>query len=117
MVPDSQEAGTVQQALMSASLQYSFDVLAQGQGGGRLPDFARPLIPIVEFTYAAPTRGGAAAHGTLAPGLIYSGEGYQVAVEALVPLTHASGTHMGAIAQLNLSLSMFGVAALSQPLF
>ncbi len=117
LVPDSQEAGSVQQALLSASLQYSFDVLAQGPAGGHLPDFVRPLIPIMEFTYAAPTKGGAAAHGTLAPGLIYSGEGYQVAVEALVPLTRASGTHVGAIAQLNISLSMFGVAALSRPIF
>jgi hypothetical protein len=57
------------------------------------------------------------AHGTLAPGLIYAGEGYQVAVEALVPLTRASGTHVGAIAQLNISLSMFGVAALTRPVF
>ncbi len=116
-VPDTQATSTVQQALLSASLQYSFDVLAQGQAGGGLPDLARPLIPIVEVTYAAPTRGGVAAHGTMAPGLIYSGEGFQVAVEALVPLTRASGTHVGAIAQLNLSLSVFGIAALSRPIF
>jgi len=111
LVPDSAAAGGVRQALVSASLQYSLDVLAGSDAGLRVPGFMRPLIPIVEFTYATP------AHGTLAPGLIYAGEGYQVAVEALVPLTRASGTHVGAIAQLNISLSMFGVAALTRPVF
>ncbi len=111
LVPDSAAAGGVRQALVSTSLQYSLDVLAGSDAGLRVPGFIRPLIPIVEFTYAMP------AHGTLAPGLIYAGEGYQVAVEALVPLTRASGTHVGAIAQLNISLSMFGVAALTRPVF
>ncbi len=109
--------GAERQALASISVQYSFDVLAAENANVRMPDHMRPLIPIVEFTYAQPVAGHAAAHGTLAPGLIYAGEGYQVAAEALVPLTRASGTHVGAIAQLNISLSMFGVAALARPVF
>jgi len=116
-VPDMQANGAVQQALLSASLQYSFAVLASTDPHIRLPEFVRPFIPIVEFTYAEPARGESAAHGTLAPGLIYSGDGYQLAAEALVPLTRASGTHVGAIAQLNISLSLFGAAALARPLF
>jgi len=112
LVPDSGRDGAVRQALLSASLQYSFDVLARSGGDVRVPGFMRPLIPIVEFSYATP----AAAHATLAPGLIYSGGGYQVAAEALVPLTRASGTHVGMIAQLNISLSVLGIAALTRPL-
>jgi hypothetical protein len=116
-VPDTQADGAVQQALFSASLQYSFDVLAGSNPRVRLPDVARPFIPIVEVTYAEPAGGGGKAHGTLAPGLIYSGGGYQLAAEALVPLTRASGTHVGAIAQLNISLGVFGIAGLARPLF
>lgn len=113
-VPDSPRRGAVQQALLSASLQYSFDV--PGAGGG-IPVLIRPLIPIMEATYAAPVQGQSAAHGILAPGLIYAGEGYQVAAEALLPLTRASGTHLGVIAQLNISLAIFGTRALTRPVF
>ncbi len=116
-VPDAQADGAVQQALLSASLQYSFDALAGSNPHIHLPAVMRPFIPIVEFTYAEPVRGGGLSHGTLAPGLIYSGAGYQLAAEALVPLTRVSGTHVGAIAQLNISLGLFGIAALARPLF
>jgi hypothetical protein len=117
VVPDTTSHGDVSQALVSASLQYSFDVLMDGVAPGHLPGFARPLIPIVEMTYAAPLQGQDSAHGFAAPGLIYAGEGFQLAVEALVPLTHASGTHVGAIAQLNISLSLLGYPMLARPIF
>jgi hypothetical protein len=117
LVPDSPVDGAVRQAVVSASLQYSLDVLAARDEDSHVPAFARPLIPVVEFAYAAPLGGNAASHATLAPGLIYSGEGYQVAAEALVPLTRATGTHIGAILQLNISLLMFGVPALTRPVF
>jgi len=117
LAPDTQAAGNVQHALFSASLQYSFNVLAGSNADVRLPGIMRPFIPIVEITYAEPVRGETAAHGTLAPGLIYAGDGYQLAAEALLPLTRASGTHVGVIAQLNVSLSVLGVSALARPLF
>ncbi len=61
--------------------------------------FAARLIPIVELTYSAPTSdGGDARQGYVAPGLIYVGDGYQLAAEALLPLTRASGTGVGVIA-------------------
>jgi len=113
LVPDE---GAVQQALLSASLQYSFNVLGEEPAGAGMPAFLRPFIPIVEYTSSLPTR-GAGARGLLAPGLIYAGEGFQLAAEALVPLTRAAGLHVGAIAQLNISLEMLGLPALARPLF
>jgi hypothetical protein len=53
----------------------------------------------------------------LAPGLIYAGNGYQLAAEALLPLTRESGTGVGAIAQLNLSFSTLGLGSIAKPLF
>jgi hypothetical protein len=101
--------------LLDASLQYSLGLLP----GDRMPDFVGRLIPLVEFTYTLPTTtsGAAARRGTLAPGLIHAGDGYQLAAEALVPLTRATGVHAGFVVQLNLSLGWLGWAALARPLF
>ena len=117
LVPDQGRQGDFQEALVSASLQYSFDVLSESQGGGQtLPRFLRAFIPIVEFSAALPTRSDGQT-SLLAPGLIYAGEGYQLAAEALVPLTKKAGTHTGFIAQLNISLESVGLHALARPLF
>lgn len=102
LVPDRATAS--QLLLLDASLQYSL---------GR-------FIPLVEFAYALPTTtasGSEARRGTVAPGLIYAGDGYQLAAEALIPLSHATGDHVGFVAQLNLSLRWLGWAALTRPLF
>jgi hypothetical protein len=119
LVPDRSAAPArdPQLLLLDASLQYSLGVLLAGRDA---PAFMGKLIPIVEFTYTLPTTdasGSDARRGTLAPGLIYAGDGYQLAVEALVPLTRATGTHVGIVGQLNLSLGWLGWAALTRPLF
>lgn len=110
--------GDPQLLLLDASLQYSMAVLFAGMGD--VPDVLHRLIPLTEITYALPTTapsGSQARRGTLSPGLIYTGDGYQLAAEALIPLTRATGTHVGAVAQLNLSLGWLGWAALTRPLF
>ncbi len=116
LVPDRDLNGSVERALTSASLQYSFDVLSNTQAGQSLPGFLRPFIPIVEWSSTLPTRGGE-PNTLLAPGLIYAGEGYQLAAEALIPLTKQAGTHAGFIAQLNISLATLGLHTLARPLF
>ena len=115
-LPDQPGASAFQQALAAVSLQYSFDVLAS-QAGFVLPGMLRPFIPVVECVYAKPIRSDERAKATMAPGLIYAGDGFQLAAEALLPLRKASGTGVGFIAQLNVSLSMLGVPRLSRPLF
>ncbi len=116
LIPDRERPEDFQQALLSASLQYSFEVLSTTQGGDRLPKILRPFIPIIECSFTLPTKGGGQS-GVLAPGLIYAGDGYQLAAEALMPLTKKAGTHTGFIAQLNISLESVGLHALAHPLF
>lgn len=131
-VPDDTHAGYgvrfPQTLQLAGSVQYSLHYLAPwivpwaartGLGADVGAALTR-LIPIVEATYAIPTTdatGSDARQGLIAPGLIYAGEGYQVAVEALVPLTRASGSSVGVIAQLNLSFRAIGLGALARPLF
>ncbi len=116
LIPDRERQGGVQQALLSASLQYSFEVFSNTPAGHSLPAFLHPFIPIVECSSTLPTRGGGQT-GLLAPGLIYAGEGYQLAAEALLPLTKKAGAHAGFIAQLNISLETLGLRTLARPLF
>ena len=116
LVHDREKQGSVQQGLLSASLQYSFEVFSNTPAGHSLPAFLHPFIPIVECSSTLPTKGGGQS-GLLAPGLIYAGEGYQLAAEALLPLTKKAGTHAGFIAQLNISLETLGLRALARPLF
>ena len=116
VLSDRPQGSVFQQALVSASLQYSFDVLMAGGEGGHLPPLLRPFIPIVEYVYVQPTSRQASLT-TLAPGLIYAGGGFQLAAEALLPLTRGAGSHAGFIAQLNISLVTLGVPALARPLF
>ena len=127
-VPDDSHAGFgvrfPQTLQIAGSVQYSLSYLAPWIARAGLPDgvgdaVAR-LIPIVEASYAIPTTdatGSDARQGFVAPGLIYAGDGYQLAAEALVPLTRASGSSVGVIAQLNLSFRAIGLGALARPLF
>ena len=115
-VPDRSGVSSFQQAMTAFSLQYSFDVLAAQPGFG-LSGLLRPFIPIVECVYTQPTDGRGRTDGTLAPGLVYAGNGFQLAAEALVPWRKASGTHVGFIAQLNVSLENFSVPAFSRPIW
>ncbi len=115
LIVDRQTQDTVHEAILSASLQYSLDIFAKTPAGRSLPRVLQPFIPIVETSFALPVRGGR-QRGLLAPGLIYAGDGYQLAAEALLPLTREAGTHAGFIAQLNVSLSVLGFNALARPL-
>ena len=116
LIPDQEGRGDFQQALLSASLQYSFEVLSGTPGGQSLPHFLRPLIPIVEYSLTLPVKGGG-HNSLLAPGLIYAGGEFQLAAEALIPMTKKAGRHAGFIAQLNIALETLGIPALARPLF
>jgi hypothetical protein len=116
-VPDTETHEAAREAVISASLQYSFDVLLAKATNMRLAPFLRPFLPIVEASFTVPDSAGPATRGLLAPGLIYAGEGYQLAAEALLPLTRAAGTHAGLIAQINISLGKIAGPSWAHPLF
>jgi hypothetical protein len=67
-----------------------------------LPPWLSGLIPLVEFNWVSPSKKPTNVQTAwrAAPGVIYEGHGYELAVEALVPLDRSAGTNLGVIAQV-----------------
>jgi hypothetical protein len=90
------------------SLQYSMPYLKSSVVDLRLPDFLNRLIPIVEGSFQTPVANnfntGIGTTGTINPGVIWVGNTFQVALEAIVPINRASGSGVGAMVQFHLYL-------------
>jgi hypothetical protein len=102
------------------SLQFSFPYLKSNVIDLELPEFINHLIPIVEAQFSAPVQNNSGNQfiitGTFNPGVIWIGSYYQVGVEAIIPANHASGTSIGAIAQLHLYLDDIFPKGIGRPL-
>jgi len=100
----------------SASLQYSMPYLQQHVKALNLPVFMGRLIPIVEVALSNPDRG--ANTGTIAPGVLYEADTWQVGAEVLIPATHASRQAQGTgfIVQLHFFLDDIFPNSLGAPL-
>jgi hypothetical protein len=102
------------------SLQYSLPYLQSNVKHLDLPEFFGHLIPLVELDYFSPA--GAPAPGqpmtlTVAPGVIYEGDTYQVGLEALIPANKAAGPHVGAVLQVHVFFDDLFPNTLGKPLF
>lgn len=88
------------------SLQYNLRYLEGNVRYLGLPEFVDRLTPIVEAAFDTPaTRApGGTTTGTVAAGLVYVGNSFDVAVEATWPATRASGKGMGFATLLRLRL-------------
>ncbi|HEY6258420.1 MAG TPA: hypothetical protein VIY51_21775 [Xanthobacteraceae bacterium] len=110
-----------QNLVWGTSLQFSMPYLKSSVVDLGLPDFFNHLIPIVEAQFVAPVANNFGNDfiitGTVNPGVIWVGTYFQVGVEAIVPINHASGTSIGGIAQLHLYLDDIFPTTLGQPLF
>jgi hypothetical protein len=102
------------------SLQYSMPYLKSAVVDLGLPDVVNHLIPIVEAQFSSPVGNtmdsGTKTTGTINPGLIYVGDSYQVAVEAIVPINRDSGGNVGVIGQLHFYLDDLFPNTLGRPL-
>jgi hypothetical protein len=102
------------------SLQFSMPYLKSNVVDLGLPDFINHLIPIVEAQFTAPVANNFGNNfvitGTVNPGVIWVGSYFQVGVEAIVPINRASGTSIGAIAQLHFYLDDIFPNSIGQPL-
>jgi hypothetical protein len=113
-----------------ATLQYS--LLYMNAFVHEVPPFFRQLIPTVEFVAATPVSNigpsvpGAiiGTHETLAtvqPGVFYIGRlgpvSFELGAEAVIPINHASGRHVGAMAILDFFLDDIFPDTLGRPLF
>lgn len=100
------------------SIQYSTFYLTRRYTGG--PPKAEPLnqfVPLVEFAFDSPR--GQKTTATMNPGLAYVATTWQVAVEAIVPLSSETGRTVGVRTQLlffldDLVPSVFGKPLLSR---
>ena len=61
--------------------------------------------------------GGVRTTGTVNPGVIYSADTWQIAVEAIIPINKASGRHVGVIAELHFFLDDIFPNSIGKPLF
>ena len=99
------------------SIQYSVPYLQSfvRDVGLRAP-FDR-MIPVVEVALStALDRGASGTTGTVNPGIIWSGQRIQWAIEAVIPVNRASGNSVGVLAQLHFFLDDLFPQTLGRPL-
>ena len=104
--------------LAGLAVEYSIPYLQSKVRAFDLPDLLRGMTPIVETLVVAPTRnrGGSTTAVIVAPGVAYSGQGWQFAIEARVPANSAAGSGVGFLAQFSLSLDYFFPDSIGRPL-
>ena len=102
----------------AGALEYSLLYLQNNVRDQGFNKFVAHLTPIVEFSFSSPVdAGGGGTTGTFNPGLIWSGQYEQVAIEAIVPINRASGDNVGFIAQLHFYMDDIFPNTLGTPLF
>ena len=76
------------------------------------------IIPLVEVAYTAPINRvpSSQAIGTIQPGIIWSGQTFQVGMEAVVPATRATGHGLGWVAQLHFYLDDLFPGGIGRPI-
>lgn len=100
-------------------VEYSIPYLESKVVALPLGEFFRHLTPMTEVRFQIPSGAsfGARTTALIAPGVSYAGPGWELAAEALIPATRASGRGVGVIAQLHVSLDYLFPETLGRPLF
>jgi hypothetical protein len=77
------------------------------------------LIPLVELTLENPLDRGQAGQitGTINPGIIWSGQYFQVGAEALIPINSRTGSSVGVLVQVHFYLDDLFPKCFGHPLF
>jgi hypothetical protein len=101
------------------AIEYSIPYLESKVRAFNLPDLIHGLTPITELFVTAPA---GQTHGTantalIAPGVSYAGEGWQFGIEAMIPMTRATGKGVGVTAQFHMWLDYFFPNGIGRPLF
>ncbi len=100
----------------AASLQYSLPYLQQNVKALHVPQFWMRMTPIVEVAMTSPDSG--TPTGTIAPGLLYDANTWQVGAEAVIPANGATrqGQGTGFIIQYHEFLDAFYKSFFGRPL-
>ncbi len=84
-------------------------------------DFFKHLIPVAEFAFQTPIYNGAVAGqtttGYFQPGAVYITDKWQIALEAMIPMTGATGHGVGVIGSLDFYLDDIFPDTLGRPIF
>jgi hypothetical protein len=103
------------------TIQYSMPYLKSAVVDLGLPDFINRFIPLVEATLQTPVSNTLTSvtvtTGTVNPGFIWIGNGFQIGVEALIPINRQSGTNIGVIGQLHFYLDDLDPHGIGKPIF
>jgi hypothetical protein len=101
------------------ALQYSLIYLQEHVKDIGLKAPFNRMIPLVEFALSTPLNRGADAltTGTVNPGVIWSGQYFQLGIEAIIPVNNHSGHNVGVIAQIHFYLDDLLPKIFSKPLF
>lgn len=103
------------------SVQYSMPYLKANVVDLGLPDFINRLIPIVEAQFQTPAGNsfdtGLGTTGTINPGVMWVGNYFQLAVEAIIPINRASGSGVGVMGQLHFYLDDIFPRSIGRPIF
>jgi hypothetical protein len=101
------------------AIQYSLPYLTSNIQDLGLAPWMNRLTPLVEFSFTQPvdSRFGEQTTGTINPGILWSGQTVQIGVEAIIPLTRATGKNVGVIAQVHFYLDDLFPQAFGRPLF
>ncbi len=103
------------------SLQYSMPYLKSNVVDLGLSNFFNRMNFIVEASLQTPvantlTSGGLTT-GTINPGIIWTGNYFQIGVEAVIPVNRLSGADIGIIAQVHIYLDDLFPKTIGKPLF
>jgi hypothetical protein len=100
------------------AVEYSMSYLKANVRDFGLPDFVNRLTPLVEFAIEKPTANSdEATTGTINPGVIWSGDSFQIGAEAMLPINRSSGVGVGAIVQIHFFLDDIMPTTLGKPIF
>ena len=101
------------------AFEYSLPYLQQNVKDIGLPAPFKSMIPLVEVSYStALNRGqGGQTIGTIQPGVIWSGQYFQIGAEAIIPATRQTGNGYGGIVQLHFYLDDIFPNSIGRPLF
>lgn len=101
------------------ALEYSLPYLAAHVRDLGLPEFVNQLTPVIEASFERPVTRVAAPRttGTVNPGVIWSGDHFQVAAEAALPINRASGRGVGVKVQVHFFLDDLLPHSIGKPIW
>jgi hypothetical protein len=100
------------------ALEYSLPYLQQHVKDIGLPEPLKNMIPLVEFAFETPeNRGENVTTGTINPGVLWETRLFQLGVEAIIPINHDSGSHVGVTMSLQIYIDDLWPGVFGHPVF